>query len=369
MNSTQSPYNTAALRRLLLQAFSDEEFTIFCYDHFREVRQQFTTGMTFLAKTQLLIEHCERTNAFPHLLPLLAEANPAKYTEFADSLQKSTPQSATGTPSAITNPQLPISNLQSPLSLRQPFEPEMILIPAGEFLMGSDPSVDKDAKDNEQPQHRLYLPDYYLAKTPITNVQYLAFVRATGYKASNYWRDSKFPTDRANHPAVVVSWYEAIAYCNWLAEVTGRAYTLPSEAEWEKGARGTDGRIYPWGNEWDANRCNSYESGLDETTPVGVYPGGTSPYNLLDMAGNVSEWTRSLWGHNVLEPGFKYPYRPGDGRENLKAGDEVLRVLRGGSWNNYGVNARCASRNRYNPDLCNGNFGFRIVVSASGAVA
>ncbi len=133
----------------------------------------------------------------------------------------------------------------------------MILIPAGEFLMGSDPQKDSDTEDNEQPQHLLYLPDYYLGKTPVTNAQYRAFVQATGYQRPEDWAEGRPPRDKEDHPVVNVSWYDAVTYCRWLSEVTGKSYSLPSEAEWEKGARGTDGRIYPWGNQWDETRCNS----------------------------------------------------------------------------------------------------------------
>ncbi|MBC8263118.1 SUMF1/EgtB/PvdO family nonheme iron enzyme [Acidovorax sp.] len=120
----------------------------------------------------------------------------------------------------------------------QSFEPEMILIPAGEFLMGSDPNVDKDARDHEQPQHTLYLPDYHLAKTPVTNAQYAAFVQATGHRQPERWKSGTPPGGKGYHPVVNVSWHDAIAYCHWLAGVTGKSYYLPSEAEWEKGARG-----------------------------------------------------------------------------------------------------------------------------------
>jgi formylglycine-generating enzyme required for sulfatase activity len=179
---------------------------------------------------------------------------------------------------------------------KQPFEPEMILIPAGDFVMGSDPQQDENAQDNEQPQHRLYLPNYYLAKTPVTNAQYRAFVLATGHEAPEGWSHRTPPRGKEEHPVVHVSWYEAQGYCLWLSEVTGRRYSLPSEAEWEKGARGTDGRIYPWGDQWDDMRCNSGESGMGKATSVHAYPQGASPYGLLDMAGNVREWTCSLWG-------------------------------------------------------------------------
>jgi formylglycine-generating enzyme required for sulfatase activity len=230
------------------------------------------------------------------------------------------------------------------------FEPEMVLIPAGEFLMGSDPSVDKDAQDEEQPQHTLYLPDYYLAKTPVTNAQYAAFAQAT-YRQPSHWEGGKPPSGKEDHPVVNVTWHDAVAYCHWLSEVTGRPYRLPSEAEWEKGARGTDGRIYPWGNQWDAERCNSEESGKGDTTPVGAYPEGASPYGLLDMVGNVWEWTRSAVK--------SYPYDPDDGREDFVA--ERDRVLRGGSWFDVRVGARCVERNWDDPNTSDFDFGFRLV--------
>ena len=244
----------------------------------------------------------------------------------------------------------------------QPFEQEMILIPAGEFLMGSDPQRDKDASDCEQPQHTLYLPDYAMAKTPVTQVQYAAFVQATGHRvphrderwAKPYnWSGTTPPRDKEDHPVVLVSWHDAIAYCNWLAQITGKLYRLPTEAEWEKGARGTDGRIYSWGNGWDAKRCNSAEGGRGATSPVGAYPKGASPHGLLDMAGNVWEWCSSLRK--------AYPYRADDGREALDASG--LRVLRGGSWGDVRDVARCACRNLDHPGFRYFNFGFRVVVS------
>jgi serine/threonine protein kinase len=241
----------------------------------------------------------------------------------------------------------------------QPFEPEMILIPAGEFLMGSDPTNDKYAEDREQPQYTLYLPDYYLAKTPVTNTQYAAFVQATGYEQPEHWVGSELPRGKEDHPVVNVSWNDAAAYCGWLSEVTSKSYILPSEAEWEKGARGSDGRIYPWGNQWGAERCNSKEGGKEDTTPVGAYPKGVSPYGLLDMAGNVWEWTRSLRGRTRWEPGFKSPYNPEEGWENLEASDFV--VVRGGAFNGSRRVVRCAYRLRYLPLSFYWNIGFRVV--------
>jgi formylglycine-generating enzyme required for sulfatase activity len=241
---------------------------------------------------------------------------------------------------------------------RLPFEPEMILIPAGEFLMGSDPSMDKDARDNEQPQHTLYLPDYYLARTPVTNAQYAAFVQDTGHRQPYHWESGKLPEGKEDHPVIYVSWHDAVTYCDWLTEVIGKPYRLPSEAEWEKGARGSDGRIYPWGNQWDAGRCNSKEGGKGDTTPVWAYPQGASPYGLLDMAGNVWEWTRNLWSTS-----FKYPYDPADGREDLDAPSVILRVLRSGAFDDNKRLVRCAYRRGNILHNFPWRHGFRVVMS------
>jgi formylglycine-generating enzyme required for sulfatase activity len=208
----------------------------------------------------------------------------------------------------------------------------------------------------------LYLPDYYLAKTPVTHAQYHAFIQSTGHQSPVHWEKERPPANKYEHPVVNVSWHDAMAYCNWLAEVTGKPYRLPSEAEWEKGTCGTDGRIYPWGNQWESQRCNTRESGPGDITPVGAYPEGASPYGLLEMVGNVWEWTRSPWGKDPKKPGFKYPYRPGDGREDLKVDNKVLRVLRGGAFNLNVDNTRCASRWGF-PSSGYGNLGFRVVVS------
>jgi formylglycine-generating enzyme required for sulfatase activity len=255
-----------------------------------------------------------------------------------------------------------------PVHLRRlkPFEPHMILIPAGEFLMGSNPEKDKGACEDEQPQHTLYLPDYYLARTSVTNAQYAAFVQDNEHYRPEHWTTGlKLPIGIEDHPVVYVSWHDAVAYCNWLAEVTGKAYRLPSEAEWEKGARGANGHIYPWGSQWNPERCNSKESGPGNTTPVEAYPEGASPYGLLDMAGNVWEWTRSLWGGQEQRFDFCYPYDPSDGRESLDEMNNSRRVLRGGSFNNTDINVRCAYRISNFPNAKGEEMGFRVAVSPS----
>jgi formylglycine-generating enzyme required for sulfatase activity len=253
----------------------------------------------------------------------------------------------------------------------QPFEPEMILIPAGEFLMGSDPKKDAETSGLEQPQHILYLSDYYLAKTPVTNAQYAAFIQATNHDQPKYWNERKPPRGKENHPVLYTSWYDAMAYCRWLSEFTGKSYLLPSEAQWEKGARGPDGRIYPWGDQWDASRCNYWEYFSEEycITPVDAYPKGASPYGLLDMVGNIREWTLSIIGwrsdNDILGDGlhFGYPYNPHDGREYVDAPRVMFRVTRGGFLFGELWSVRCACRLYREADYVSDDIGFRVAMN------
>ncbi len=186
---------------------------------------------------------------------------------------------------------------------------EMVLVPAGEFIMGSD---DPEADADEKPASRIFIPVFSIDKFEVTHARYRRCVEAGACTrpVGRAYDDSTWD----NHPVTVISWQQAVAYCRWAGK------RLPTEAEWEKAARGTDGRRYPWGKRFDADRANAgYTAG---TTAVGRYPLGASPYGAMDMAGNVWEWTSSLY-----EP---YPYDPNDGREDL--GARGARVNRGGSW-------------------------------------
>jgi formylglycine-generating enzyme required for sulfatase activity len=239
----------------------------------------------------------------------------------------------------------------------------LVAIPAGLFWMGDDED------ERAQPRHQVTLEAYRIGKYPVTGGQFWRFVEASGHEP----RDDRSLRSVVNHPVVYVTWHEARAYCQWLTGVwravgkidADEVVRLPTETEWEKAARGADGRRYPWGDTWDAARCNTGESGLGSTTPVGMYPDGASPYGCLDMAGNVWEWTTSLWGEDWREPEYAYPYRANDGRENLVAGDGVWRVVRGGSFNDPLDRARCAYRSKHYPLFDWNNLGFRVVVSPS----
>lgn len=253
---------------------------------------------------------------------------------------------------------------------------DFVLIPDGEFVIGSDPSADRLAQPDETPQHRLHVTEFYIMRYPVTNTQYHLFAEATNHRFPRFWPDGRFPAEKAVHPVVGVSFHDAVAFCRWAAEVTGLPIRLPSEPEWEKAARSTDGRLYSWGNGWEEGLCNSSESKLSGSVPVGQFsPQGDSPYGIADMAGNAQEWCASLFG--------VYPYDPSDGREvlvynrdqqalmprlhetgcvanpqQIEAGLDK-QVVRGGSWRQGRHQARCAYRSWAAPMHRSDDTGFR----------
>lgn len=232
---------------------------------------------------------------------------------------------------------------------------DMVFIPAGAFIMGSD-----EGNPNHQPKHQVLVADFYLDRWPVTNAEYKKFVDATGHPVPNYevsWCETQgynwhpqtrlYPEGRADHPVVLVTWEDAMAYAAWVGK------RLPTEAEWERAARGTEGRRYPWGDDLISGRCNCKESGVHGTSPVGAFsPHGDTPEGLVDMVGNIWEWTNSLFA--------PFPYDPNDGRESRQA--LGFRVLRGASWVNDAPVANCLSRLDGDFQFYN-NVGFRCAVS------
>ncbi len=254
--------------------------------------------------------------------------------------------------------------------------PELAFIPAGEFLMGSDAAPD------EGPVHRVYLGDFRIAVHPVTQLEYARFVRLTGYRAPAIyelplvvtaggdererafraagqpyvWIDSDVPDDRVDHPVTLVRWEDAAAYCTWLAAQTGSSVRLPSEAEWEKAARGgLESRTYPWGDDLRddlANyRTDAAQKGVQGTQRCRSYP--PNRYGLFDMAGNVWEWV-----HDWYDASY-YQSSPSNAPTGPPPG--TLRVVRGGSW--LATDPRmlsCSYRHKVPPDTYSYGIGFRI---------
>jgi len=248
-------------------------------------------------------------------------------------------------------------------------------IPAGTFWMGSN-----DLSEDESPLHELDMAEYWLSRYPITTAQYQVFAEESN--------ETRVSLANENNPVVHVSWEDALNYCTWLhgklvgfstmrkpqgnffhgLETGKLRVILPSEAEWEKAARGTDGRIYPWGNDFDPQKLNIDETGIGTTSPVGSFPGGISPYGIHDMAGNVWEWTRSIRGkwdddRGKLTHTYNYPYIPDDGREDLRKANEFMRIIRGGSFAHDRSDTPCAYRGWDQIDLRSNTIGFRIAIT------
>ena len=300
--------NRAQLRQFLQKYYSDEELEILVFDHFPEVGDLFTIGMTKPQKVMQLIGYAERSGMAEKLLVVAGSGSKAAaYQQF-------------------------FAYVDSKTGL------EMRYIPPGPFLYGEN-------------KERRELPGYWVSKTPVTHAIYKRFLDANPQHpvpnvnetwARSNWDEKKrtFPADKANHPIVMVSWHDAVAFATWAGML------LPTEEQWEKAARGTDGREYPWGA-WREGCANTFETGIMGTTAVGRYsPQGDSPYGCVDMAGNVWEWCL-----NKL-------FNPTDVAIDQS---NDWRALRGGSWSNSQNYVRSSSRYDALPyDRFNLN-GFRVV--------
>jgi iron(II)-dependent oxidoreductase len=236
----------------------------------------------------------------------------------------------------------------------------MIAVPAGPFLMGTD---SERADSYNQPQHEVNLPSYQIDKYPVTHAEYARFVTATKHRPPLDWTDGLIPDSKYLYPVTMVAWYDARDYCAWESK------RLPTEAEWEKAARGADGRRWPWGNAMDVKRLNTYYH-VGSSTEVTRYTSGVSPYGVYDMAGNVSEWTASNFvpyegsdaPGDVFQPKKMQATSSADrGMKvaGLVAVDGVYKVRRGGSWKSDPFSTSSYHRNFSMPYYASDFFGFR----------
>jgi len=258
------------------------------------------------------------------------------------------------------------------------FEPMLARVPGGAFTMGTATDAvdqileeaDAGADDEEElhrtargavlmetPERTVDLAPFSIGRFLVTNLEFHSFALSGGAPSRDYWEGAIMDPWIQNQPVRDVTWEEAVGYCDWLANETGRPFRLPTEEEWEKAARGTDGRLFPWGDSYGYTRANVWEGGVAAPTPVGVYPDGVSPYGVLDMAGNVAEWTASFIG----------TYPGSAGSEVISSQVEEYgryRVVRGGGWRDPKRKARCASRG--NPAGHHTQaIGFRVALDAS----
>lgn len=231
----------------------------------------------------------------------------------------------------------------------------MVMIPTGSFSMGTDMAR---ADMQNRPKHVVQVPAFWIDKYPVTNAQYARFVAATSHRPPLHWKNGKIPEGTLLRPVTMVSWHDASAYAKWAGK------RLPTEAEWEKAARGTDGRRWPWGNRMEPDRLNTYYN-VGSTSDVNAYPRGASPYGVMDMAGNVNEWTSDDFG----------PYPGTDASPDLFAGKIVrptsdkeieiipagrnYKVLRGGSWKGDPFSTAVFHRNFAFANFASDFFGFR----------
>jgi formylglycine-generating enzyme required for sulfatase activity len=223
----------------------------------------------------------------------------------------------------------------------------MVYVPAGPFLMGADPSEGRlgvDVAVDATPRYEVTLKGFWIDRTEVTVADYRAFMAATGHRGFPEWTYETGPP-QPEQPVIGVNYADATAFCAW------KGKRLPTEAEWEKAARGTDGRIFPWGNAWDPDRVTYRRPGTKGPAPVGAHPDNASPYGAVDMAGNVMEWTDS-W----------YAPHPGNDLKRRAFG-HTHRVLKGGSWETAPYHLRAASRFPVVPEIGQPSFGIRCVAS------
>jgi formylglycine-generating enzyme required for sulfatase activity len=374
----KSRYHLSHIRALFVEGFSLAELRALCYDHFQPVYNQLgdTAGKQQVV-TQLL-EHAHATMQMDTLLALAKEANPARYAAhepyYAQCLRKER--------KAVPDKSRPVwawlgwgalalfvlggsflgiraafrSRARRPpltaIRIRARDGAAMVYMPADEFWMGSDEG-DANVYDDEKPRHRVWVDAFWIDRTEVTNAQYRVCVEAGAcsepQRVGSHGREDYYgnPT-YDDYPVVYVTWHQARRYAEW---VGGR---LCTEAEWEYACRGARGHTFPWGDSPPHDKLLNYDSGLGDTTRVGSYPEGKNSCGVLDLSGNVWEWTQSLYEG--------YPYDATDGREALDASG--VRVVRSGGFESSARSVRCAFRFASFPDFEYAGYGFRVCAAA-----
>jgi formylglycine-generating enzyme len=238
------------------------------------------------------------------------------------------------------------------ISVDKSEDPKLVLIPAGWFGMGSEAG-----QENERPVHRVWVDAFYLATCQVTNAEYGRFLRATGSHAPPLWGDPNF--NHPEQPVVAVSWFEAVEYCEWLIELNGRKYRLPTEAEWERAARGgVEGRLFPWGDDPPESLPNYGERWKAGPEPVGRSM--PNAFGLHDICQNVHEWCSDWYGHDYYVVSTERNPRGPDSGER--------RASRGGSWRHHVKVTRCAARSSIPPQFQYADYGFRVASDPQTAI-
>jgi formylglycine-generating enzyme required for sulfatase activity len=230
------------------------------------------------------------------------------------------------------------------ISRRDFQEPSLVAVPEGWFQMGSE-----TGQDNERPVHRVWVDGFQLAVCQVTNAEFAAFLSATGSAAPRFWQDANFC--HAEQPVVAVSWFDAVKYCEWLSAVSGKRYRLPSEAEWERAARGgSEGSQFPWGDAPPQSLPDYEKRWAGGPEPVGRY--APNAFGLFDICDNVHEWCSDWFdaGYYAISP-ERNPQGPESGQR---------RASRGGSWRHHIKVARCAARSSIPPEFQYADYGFRV---------
>lgn len=322
------------LHQFMLDSFNDDELDLFCLQYFPAAkRAHFGSGMSMSKKVVELIDYCERQQLRPNLLAALAQERSSSYQLAFPTAP--VPTMVAGPPKPQPAPPVEDSFVHDKTGLT------FVHIPAGEFLYG----------EKKEP---VELPEFWISKTPVTQAVYqhyiaanpkvaIPFVKADWAKPYNWNQQQRTrPQEKANHPVVLVSWFDAVAFCEWAG------VQLPTEMQWEKAARGIDGRIRPWGNTKPTDKLCNFNKIVGATTPVGYYsPQGDSPYGCVDMSGNVCEWCLNKYNNPA--------------NTTIDQSDD-WRVLRGGSFYSEGYYARTDSRYYDVPTSCSRDYGFRVVV-------